>query len=483
MDRRDSQTVLFQSAPKVTWRHVGMVALALSAIACGLALLFIPGKYQLIVVFAIPAIAIVVLILLNPYVGVFIYLLFEYLRPYDLVPALVYLKIPLIVIIVTAASFVLRLARSKKMIWSNFGWFYFGFVVLIGFTVFSAENYFYALQVFRVMFGFFVMFIVCVNVVDNYDRMRKLIWLMLAIHLFFSLKGIYNYVYSIAPSGDQQTSGVIGSSFLADENDFALALNIMVPFAYFGVIYSKRLYSKVLAFIVLTSLVLGVVASFSRGGWVGLLAALGFCFLRTRRRIVSFAFAVLFLIVLDSVAPRSYWKEISTITDTEETTAVTRLHYWKAAVRMYLDYPIVGVGANNGGVHMPDYVTGFADPATQWGRAFHGTLPQVLAELGTIGIVLYLAMIIIAFRYLLKIRRDALKSGDRTEIVNYSDSIFGGIIAYLATATFLSTAYYPQLWTLFALTMILVRCPRRISEANRDLNDRATEPAQPISSS
>lgn len=460
-----------------------MATLALVAIAGGLALLGIPDEYQLIVVFAIPAIVIAVLILLNPYIGVFIYLLFEYLRPYDLVPALVHLKIPLVVIAVTAASFVLRLARSKKMIWNNFGWLYLGFVSLIGFTVFSAENYFYAIQVFRVMLESFIMFVVCVNVVNNYGRMRKLIWLLLVIHLFFSLKGIYNYVYSIAPAGAQQTSGVIGSFFLADENDFALALNIMVPFAYFAVIYSKRFYSKIMASIVLTSLVLGVLASFSRGGWVGLIAALGFCFLRTRRKIVSFGFAVLLLIVLSSAAPARYWEEISTITDTEETTAATRLHYWKAAVRMYLDHPIVGVGANNGGLHMPDYVTGFADPVTQWGRAFHGTLPQVLAELGTIGIALYLAMIIMAFRYLLRIRRDALATGDRIEIVNYSDSIFGGIIAYLATATFLSTAYYPQLWTLFTLTMILVRCPRLTTKANRDLNDSATEPAQSISSS
>jgi len=460
-----------------------MAALGFVAVAGGLAILGIPDKYQLIVVFVIPGIALAILIILNPFIGVFAYLLFEYLRPYDLIPALVHLKLPIIVIAITAISWVLRLARTKKMIWNNFGWLYFGFVALIGFTVFSADNYFFALEAFREAFVVFVMFVVAVNVVNSYDRLRKLVWLMLLIHLFLAAKGIYNYAFSDVTKAGQHTSGAVGTFFLADENDFALALNVMIPFAFFSVTYAKSFYAKAISVVILVSLVFGVVSSFSRGGWLGLVAALGFCLLRTKRKVASFAFATILAIAVLSLAPSEYWEEISTISDTEEATAVTRFHYWQAALDMYLDYPIVGVGADNGGILMPDYITGYDNPATQWGRAFHGTLPQVLAELGTVGIVLYLAMLITAIRLLFRIRRDALRSGGRIETVRFADSITGAIITYLVTATFLSTAYYPQLWTMFTMAMIVVRCHEQQDAENDRIDGRLPELKQSVSSS
>jgi probable O-glycosylation ligase (exosortase A-associated) len=459
-----------------------LAVLAFLAVAGGLALLEIPDEYQLVVILAVPAAVAAILIILNPFIGVFIYLLFEYLRPYDLLPALLPLKIPILVIAVTTVSWLIRLVRTKRVVWNDFSWLYFAFVALVGFTVVSAENYYFALQVFRETFVVFAMFMVGVNIVDSYGRLRKLIWLLLVIHCFLALKGVYNYMFAEAAKAGQQTSGAVGTFFLADENDFALALNVMIPFAFFAAVYSNRFFARATSILILLSLVFGVVSSFSRGGWVGLIAVLGFCLLRTKRKVISIGFAAVLAVALLLVAPSEYWDEINTISDTRQTTAATRINYWKAAVGMYLDHPIVGVGANNGGVFMPEYITGYDNPATQWGRAFHGTLPQVLAELGTIGIVLYVTMIILAIRYLVMIRRYATGSGDSLETVRYADSIVGGIVAYLVTATFLSTAYYPQLWTLFTMAMILLRCQVRLTEVDGGGSDRPTEPVAPASS-
>lgn len=442
-----------------------VAALALLAIAGGLAVLGIPHNYQLVPVLVVPAAVVVVLILLNPYLGVVIYLLFEYLRPYDIIPALLPLKLPMAVVIVTTVSWVIRLARTKRLVWNEFSWLYVAFVALVGFTVVSADNYYFALQVSREVLVVFLMFLAATNIVDRYERLQKIVWLMLLIHFVHAVRGIYNYVFSEVGRISQHTSGAVGTSFLADENDFALALNVMIPFAFFTLVYSKKFYLKAVSFVVLAGFVFGVMSSFSRGGWVGLVAAIAFCLLRTRRRVLSFSLAAVLAVALLLIAPGEYWEEINTISDTRESTAATRLNYWKAAVKMYLDHPIVGVGANNGGPFMPDYVTGYDNPATQWGRAFHGTLPQVLAELGSIGIALYVAMIVLALRYLLRIRKSASAAGSRVEAVRYADSITGGIVAYLVTGTFLSTAYFPQLWTLFTLTMVLVRCQLKQDES------------------
>ncbi|MFH1891809.1 MAG: O-antigen ligase family protein [Candidatus Zixiibacteriota bacterium] len=456
-DRLRSDSEVYQSGLKITWKHLSIAGLAIISVVSALAMLRMPDKFQLALIFAVPGLFFLIVVLLNPFIGVYIYLLFEYLRPYDLVPALLPLKIPMLVIGITTVSWLIRVSKTGGFEMHKFTWVYLSFVALIGFTVVTADNYYIALLGFREMCLFFIMYLIALDNVNSFSRYNKLVWLMLLIHFFFASKGVYNYLLAQDVTGGQRTSGAVGTSFLADENDFALALNVMIPFAFFALTYARKFITKLFSFAVLMTLMFGVVSSFSRGGWLGLVAAVGYCLLRSKRKAVTISFAVVLLIALVIVAPPEYWSEVSTISDTHESTAASRLNYWEAAVRMYLDYPIIGVGAGNGGSHLVDYVTGFKDPATQWGRAFHGTVPQVLAELGTVGICLYLAMLIMAFRHLLRIRRDAIRSEDGTRTIQFVDSVLGGIIAYIVTATFLSTAYYPQLWTLFMFAMVLLK--------------------------
>lgn len=472
-DSQTQQDVIHEvraSQPTLTLKHISFVALALIAIGAGLLLLQIPEKYQLSIIFAVPGILTGLLVLVNPFIGIFLYVLFEYLRPYDLIPALRYLRIPVLVISITGFAWVVRVSRTRTIYWNRLSWLYLFYVALIGFTVVTAENYYYALGTLRESLLVFTIFVVASDVVNTQNRLRKLIWLLLLIHLFFAMKGTYNYLTGYGVTGGQRTSGVVGTSFLADENDFALTLNMMIPFAFFTVTYARKWLTRVISIPILIILTFGVVSSFSRGGWVGLMVAIVFCLLRSRRRLLMLTLVIVLGGVLLAVAPSEYWTEIETISDTGETTAATRLNYWYAAFKMFLDHPIVGVGASNGGIYMPDYVSGYRNPATQWGRAFHGTLPQILAELGIIGISLYLAMIYFVFKRLSAIRRKALESGNKDDTVRFADSIMGGILAYLASATFLSTAYYPQFWTMITLAMIMMRCSEASNKLQSDLS-------------
>jgi O-antigen ligase len=121
---------------------------------------------------------------------------------------------------------------------------------------------------------------------------------------------------------------------------------------------------------------------------------------------------------------------------------------------MFIDHPVNGVGANNGGIRMPEYYKGNLRLNTQWGRTFHGNLPQVLAETGGLGIAAYIAMLILILKYLHKLRRKGTQDNNTLDLI-YADSITGGIIGFLASGAFLSVTYYPQLWTLYMLAIIL----------------------------
>jgi O-antigen ligase len=113
-------------------------------------------------------------------------------------------------------------------------------------------------------------------------------------------------------------------------------------------------------------------------------------------------------------APAQYWKEIGSIS-ASEGTGQSRILFWKAAVKMFVDHPIVGVGAGNGGIWMSSYVnvTGGRNVQTLWGTTFHGTMPQILAELGSLGTFFYLSMMFLALKYSSRIRKRSDDSEDR----------------------------------------------------------------------
>ncbi|UCD63471.1 MAG: O-antigen ligase family protein [Candidatus Zixiibacteriota bacterium] len=451
----------------VTGRQLAIFVLIVISVLLGLALPFLPKMAQYLVIALVPAVAGFVLILRNPYLGVYFFFLYSVLRPYDFLPFLRPLRLTMLIEILTLVSWVVSLVVSRSRIkWSWFHTVFLAFVAVIGATVVSAVNNYYAYQITQAMAIYLLMFIIATNVVTSLERVTKIVWLLLVIHLYFAVKGILTFVtgqHYIATTG-QYTSGMVGGGFIGDENDFAMAINMMIPFVFFGLFYLKGK-TRLLSGVLLLIFILAVISSFSRGGWVGLAAVLVYGILNVRRKLAVIVLTAFLAAAAALFAPSQYWSEVGTVTDTSESTANARLRYWDAGLRMFLDYPVIGVGAANGGIHMPYYVYGERNPHTQWGRAFHGVWIQVLAELGVLGMIFYLLMIAIAFRWLFRIKKGKVPdSGDATRQY-LANAMIGSLIGYFACASFLSTAYYPHLWTIYILIVAFVMCVQKKSES------------------
>jgi O-antigen ligase len=330
--------------------------------------------------------------------------------------------------------------------------------------VITAVNNRWAYNATMAMATTYLIFLIATNVIGTMRQLNLLLWLLLSVHMLFAVKGIF-------------TGGLVGGSLMGDENDFALALNTFLPLAFFYFLDERRPILKTAALVALTVSVLGVISSMSRGGWVGLIAVLIFCYVKSRRIALSSLVAIILGVTVFLFAPSKYWDEIQTISDTSESTADARLQYWKAAVRMFVDHPVNGVGALNGGIRMPEYVTGTGSVPTEWGRTFHGTLPQVLAETGALGFILYFLMVFMAIGYLCRIASHSSSNQNRI-YRTISNGLIGGYVGYLATATFLSTLIYPQVWTLHTLTLTLVFIWRRNENGGEEIPAISTDMPQ-----
>lgn len=439
----------FSIQPHITAKHLGVLFLIVVSFMAAMILLAAPDRLQLGVLFFFMAVIVSIYILFNPFAGVYLYLFMEFLRPQIYFSALAPLRLPMVIVVITLISWAIHLARTKTQIhWTKFTWVYLAFPIAIMISTISNDTSYGAFQSLMITFAIFV---VATNIVNSLGRLKKLIWLLLLIHLLLALISLYSF------SAGPKVSGV-GTGLSIDENDFAMALNVMIPFAFFMFLYLRGTVKKAFALTILMVFIFGVISSFSRGGLVGLAAVLLYCVLKSKRKLVSLGLIFLLGVAAISFAPPSYWEEIRTIPDVNEATARSRLNFWSAAVKMYLDYPVAGVGADNGPWRMPEYLTGFKDLDGLPGFTFHGTIPQVMAELGSLGLGCYLIMLIMAVSQLNRVRKVWQAGVDNDFGRHMANALIGGIVAFLATGAFLSVAYYPQLWALYMLTFILLNC-------------------------
>ena len=195
----------------------------------------------------------------------------------------------------------------------------------------------------------------------------------------------------------------------------------------------------------------------SRGAILGMLVAFlaAPIFAGPRRRLPAIALSLMAAatIALSIVAlvPATAVERLTS----SDGTGSGRTDIWRVAWRMVEDKPVVGVGAGNfekvsiryvvqpGVIQRDEYVVDRPKVA-------HNVYLQVLAELGTIGLVLFLAVIGMALLAVLRAARVYAAAGLRTgEVV--ARALLVALVGFLAAEFFSSQLYSKQLWLLLAL--------------------------------
>jgi O-antigen ligase len=254
-----------------------------------------------------------------------------------------------------------------------------------------------------------------------------------------------------------------GAQFL-DENDLALFLNTYLPFGYFLFLAERRLALKFLYLATTLLAVGGVVATSSRGGFVGLLAVGVVTWMVSRRKLTSLVAVALLAALVMWFASDAYWERMRTSTNTESGTAKERLESWKSGWNMFVHNPL-GVGGNNFQVRFPDYQTGYFQRG-MWGRVAHSVWITLIAELGIPGALIYLLLAFYNIRDSLRIRARGRAAGgeDGELLAAVGSAMLASIAGYFASATFLSVLYYPHYWYLTGFVVATARVADGLSK-------------------
>ena len=387
-----------------------------------------------------------------------LHVVFEYLRVHQIFPILDQLKIQtaffallILIVIAQTKKRKVRLARQSRLL--------LGFLGLMVFTFPLATNWFYAYQfaygVALILVGYFAI----THILQNERDLRIFLGWLVGIHIYLAIKGILGYTEREFTESGYKSTGVVGGSFLGDENDVALALIVVLPFAMYLFREARAVPSRIFWGVGAVAILLTIVLTFSRGGFVGLVAMVLYWVGASRYRGKAIGALALAAILVIAVAPPQYWARISTITQADEGTAQLRQYYWAADRRMFFDSPIWGVGGNNSGLLMPEYAFDFPpeERPNQWGRASHSLYFQLLAEFGLVGVFLIGTVLVSNFRDLTQISALGRNARPSASIAQLAKCLRVSWVGFLVSAAFLSVLGYPHLYYLTALTVVVQR--------------------------
>lgn len=430
---------------------------------------------------------------------IMVYMVMEYARPAN----------PLFIPMVIAIILFIQWVQSPHKQWESQIKCYFVLLGVIAVMVPFATNNFSAFMEFRVM----VVQLLCVSVpimhfVNSLPKFALVINTILVSFVYVAAVAII--------SGGKGPGGHIG-----DENDVAIALVTFMPFAVVSVILSKSMVKKVLFGVIFGIMAAGVVASMSRGGFLGFAAMLLYGFWLSPQKLRTALIGLILALGLAVLAPEEYWTEMGTIgaevenQDENAGTGALRRVYWAIARQMFYANPIFGVGVANFKWSVGDYQSD--EQFSQVGRIFtgqecHSLYFSVLAELGLSGFVMFLLILWFNRKdlkevyantssYIQQAKTQMLGKGgmfaaqvlktriaggvvvssgrrfgladsasvrssqgdlhDMERLLYYSHATEAGLIGFLVSGVFLSVFTYPHFWIITALVVSLKHILRK----------------------
>ncbi|MFA5700864.1 MAG: O-antigen ligase family protein [Desulfuromonas sp.] len=298
----------------------------------------------------------------------------------------------------------------------------------------------------------FIFLLMMTHVITDLKKLKGLFAVLASASLLLGIKA-WSVPYSQFARG--RLEGIGGADF-AEANFFAAFMAAMLPLI--GIMFLRsrvvgKLYYAVCGAFTANAMIL----CRSRGAFLGLIAgavaALFFIPRNYRKHLIVLLLAGIVGIVYlsdDSFIQRIM--SISTDQSEMDESSASRIRLWKAGVQMVTSHPL-GIGPGNWyqtiGRYIPEYE----------GKDSHSTYVKCLAELGLIGMAVFMLLILQAYQNLRQvyIQRHKLPPSEEEEFTHFYFAIIVSIVIFLTCALTITMVYTEILWVLLLLPVCLKR--------------------------
>jgi len=281
--------------------------------------------------------------------------------------------------------------------------------------------------------------------------------------LFYAM--MVNLFFRVGPDGR------LGGLVYYDANDFALVMVATLPFAVYLIKFGRKGFRRAMGLLALGLIMLALVKSGSRGGFIGMIAVMLYILLRyraipsTTRLFVAVA-GILLAVLIGS---DKYWKQMSTIltptADYNWTDPQGRRAVWTRGVGYVADNPVLGLGVGaypiaEGTLSEISQQRASVGQGFKWSVA-HNSFLETAAELGIPGLIVFLGFFVASIAALRKIRPGGIYgpgiTGRETAL---SQMLIGSLFGFAVAGIFVSAEYFSYLYFLLGLVIGLTKMLR-----------------------
>jgi probable O-glycosylation ligase (exosortase A-associated) len=297
----------------------------------------------------------------------------------------------------------------------------------------------------------FIYVFVTAAMLTNRVRIHALIWIMVIAVGYYGIKG---GIFTLITGGTARIYGP-AQTIIGDNNQLACALVVVMPLMNYLGRQSKNELLRFGARASMALCLLSILASYSRGSFLALIAMLPFLVQHSKHKVGVAVVVTVMLAFSISFMPTQWIERVQTIqTYQQDSSAEGRIQIWKAAIKIALARPLVG-----GGFMAPydqDVLDEYAPGTTS--KAVHSIWFENLGENGFIAFGLWLAIAITALqncRYIIRRTKGSPELKWANDLAHMS---FVGIIGFLVGGTFLSLSY----WDFYFTLVVVLAATRRI---------------------
>lgn len=357
------------------------------------------------------------------------------------------------------------------------------FIAICVFSLIWSNSFFVSLKELPLFLAGPLLYFIIVNNIGNGKQINRIISTVIIVGTALGIYGIFQYndidfPFWASSGGRQKVFGLFGNAgYFAGY--IILPLSLAIPLFF----VSKNRNRKILLLIGILAMVTTLIVTFTRSSYLALgvsllfmfllfLLSRGKSFLKENKKLFIFLLIVVILAVSIFIIPTPLNEPGTAISQIKGRISLTRLisdfssgrraAIWKFTGMMINDHPILGSGIGTykyntfryqakffeQGDNRSIYAYGFADKA-------HNEYLQLWSELGTIGLAIFLWLIIAYFIYgirYLKREKDQQKQGIMI-------GLMGAVVAFLMDSIFWFPLHLPSnlslFWLFIGLTMVM----------------------------
>ena len=292
----------------------------------------------------------------------------------------------------------------------------------------------------------FGMLLVMMALVYRREHIEALVWVIVGSLALLGAKG---GLFTVATGGSYRVWGPL-ESWVYDNNAFAVALIITIPMIRYVQLRCTKRWQRITLGVMAALCAAAALGSQSRGALLAISSMALLLWWRGRNRMIGAVIIVALAVGLLTMMPESWYARMNTIkTYDQDTSALGRLSAWQVAIGLAND-KITGAGFRAG---LGEYFMKYLGIEHE-GLVAHSIYFEVLGQHGYIGLLIFVSILISAWRCAGAVRKKAAGIPEAQWCVQLASMCQVSLLGYIVGGAFLTLAFYDLPYYVMALAVL-----------------------------